>query len=163
MAYKEVSRVEIAEAIRAGPIPRSATGPGGPAPPPSHSRPAVGRPSTNSDRQIPRAPLPMSSKSSSQAANTRRWFSRLLASASLATDTRAYPNSFSLIFRWPPVLAWQHHTTTARVLAMLTFVPFRQGWPASRSGVWCCCCGPHRQLISTATCPGAAASGYSVD
>ena len=76
----------------------------------------------------------MSSKSSSQAANTRRWFSRLLASASLATDTRAYPNSFSLIFRWPPVLAWQHHTTTARVLAMLTFVPLWQGMPSGRPG-----------------------------
>ena len=37
---------------------------------------------------------------------SRRWFSRLLASASLATDTRAYPNGFPLISRWPPVLAW---------------------------------------------------------
>ena len=32
-------------------------------------------------------------------------FSRLLASASLATDTRAYPWSFPLIFHWPTVLA----------------------------------------------------------
>ena len=134
MAYKEVSRVEIAEAIRAGPIPRSATGPGGPAPPPSHSRPAVGRPSTNSDRQIPRAPLPMSSKSSSQAANTRRCVLRLLASALLATDTRAYPKSFPLIFRCPPVLAWRRDATAGGVLAMLENVPFRQGWPSGRPG-----------------------------
>ena len=65
------------------------------------------------------APLPTSSKTCSQSASTRRWVSRLLASASLATDTRAYPNSLPLIFRWPPVLAWRHDATVGGVLAML--------------------------------------------
>ena len=40
-----------------------------------------------------------SSKTYSQSASTRRWVSRLLVSASLATDTRAYPWGFPLIFR----------------------------------------------------------------
>ena len=53
----------------------------------------------------------------------RRWVSRLFASASLATDTRAYPKSLPLIFRWPPVLAWLHNITPAVIPAMLKFVP----------------------------------------
>ena len=65
------------------------------------------------------APLPTSSKTCSQSANTRRWFSKLLASALLATDTRAYPKSLPLIFRWPRVLAWQRDTAAGRVMAML--------------------------------------------
>ena len=50
----------------------------------------------------------------------------------LAIETREYPNSFSLIFRWPPVLACRRDVTVGEVLAMLIFVPFRQGCP----GVW---------------------------
>ena len=75
------------------------------------------------------APLPTSSKTCSQSASTRRLVSRLLASISLATDTRAYPNSLPLIFRWPPVLAWRREATAGGVLAMLGSVPFRQGLP----------------------------------
>ena len=50
-------------------------------------------------------PLPTSSKTCSQSASTRRCVLRLLASALLATDTRAHTWSFPLVFRWPPVLA----------------------------------------------------------
>ena len=43
-------------------------------------------------RPVPReAPLPTSSKTCSHSASTRRCVLRLLASASLATDTLAYP------------------------------------------------------------------------
>ena len=43
------------------------------------------------------------------------------------------------IFRWPPVMAWRHHTAAGRVLAMLISVPFRQGWPGGRpeAARWC--------------------------
>ena len=62
----------------------------------------------------------------SQSASTLRWFSRLLASASLNTGTRAYPWSFPLFFRWPPVLARRRDATVGGVLAMLESVPFWQ-------------------------------------
>ena len=75
------------------------------------------------DALLNKAPLPTSSKTRAQSANTQRWFSKLLTSASLATDTRPYPNSLPLIFRWPPVLAWRRHTTAGGILAMLIFVP----------------------------------------
>ena len=120
--------------------PRSATGPGGPAPP--HSRSRIGwraafrRFNRGRFQEISRSPV--SSKTCSQSASTRRWISRLLAFASLATDTRAYPYSLPIIFRWPPVLAWRLDTTIARVLAMLIFVPFRQGWPGGRPGTERC-------------------------
>ena len=58
-----------------------------------------------------------------QSARRRRWVERLLASASLATGTRAYPESFPLIFRWPQVLAWWRDATAGRVMALLESVP----------------------------------------
>ena len=80
-------------------------------------------------RPVPRGPLPTPSKTCSQSVTTRRWFSKLLASASLATDTRAYPWSSPIIFHWPQVLAWRRDSAAGRVLAMLENVSFRQGLP----------------------------------
>ena len=56
-------------------------------------------------------------------AGTQRWVSKLFASASLATDTRAYPNRVPFIFCWPPVLAGRRDSAAGGVLAMLKLVP----------------------------------------
>ena len=45
---------------------------------------------------------------------------------------------FHSSFCWLPVLAWWCESTVTRLLAMLRFVPFRQGWPGGRPGTERC-------------------------
>ncbi len=75
--------------------------PGGPVPLPLHSHRGRKSPSDDANGKVQEAPLSTSSKTCTQSASTRRWVSRLLASASLATDTRAYSWAFRSSFAGP--------------------------------------------------------------
>ena len=115
-------------ATPAAPKPRSATGPGGPAPPPSRSRPAGGRPSGDSAQagsKRPSFPRPRRPAHSRPAPA----LGLQVVGVGIAGHRHAGVSieSFHSSFAGPRF--WHGGDATAGgVLAMLTFVSFWQDW-----------------------------------